>query len=263
MADIEYCCRKCNTTRIFSEFADVTKRICSICGERLSKADDPLPATDVSASPVKDEGVTGGVPPLPGGGRLRLANPPQGSRNPDPQVQHKSGKAERKTASPSVAETILSTPLDLHPKVHNKKSGINHTLLAFLLFVLIGCAAGYLRYGIAFQLPGSQFLPAAMLAKIFPYFWVGILLLHIMVVLRAASDNMFQGMLCLFIPGWSIIYLLFISDNFYLRAVVFGCLIGIGLDGGVQIYEWGVSVMGRISEFINTGGGAVRQTPSH
>jgi predicted RND superfamily exporter protein len=145
--------------------------------------------------------------------------------------------------------------------VKPRKPGVNHTLLAFLLFALLGALAGFLRYGGELQLPGSELVPQDILAKVMVFAWAGILGLHLIIVFRAMSDNMFQGLLCLLVPGWSIVYLLFVSDNFYLRAVVFGCLIGIGQDGGIQIYDRAAAVMGSMSEFINSGGGDIRRAP--
>jgi hypothetical protein len=257
MADIEYRCLKCNAIRVSSEFADPAKLKCATCGESLCKAEDPPlqpeqtpPAVNGSATPVV-------LPPLPGVSRLKLAKQRHAQSDLVIPVQGNKGKTEDRPA----AQDFLRGPLDLHPKVKPRKPGVNHTLLAFLLFALLGALAGFLRYGGELQLPGSELVPQDILAKVMVFAWAGILGLHLIIVFRAMSDNMFQGLLCLLVPGWSIVYLLFVSDNFYLRAVVFGCLIGIGQDGGIQIYDRAAAVMGSMSEFINSGGGDIRRAP--
>jgi hypothetical protein len=257
MADIEYRCRKCNAIRVSSEFADPAKLKCATCGESLCKAGDtplppvmPSPADTGNATPVP-------LPPPPGVSRLKLAK----QRYVQDEIAPPAPGNNRKTEDSPEDQDFLRGPLDLHPKVKQRKTGFNHTILAFLLFALLGVITGFLRYGREMQLPGSEWLPADILAKAMAFAWAGILGLHLIIVFRAMSDNMFQGLLCLLVPGWSVVYLLFISDNFYLRAVVFGCLIGIGQDGGKQIYERAAAVMDGISAFIDTGGGVLRRTP--
>lgn len=266
MADIEYTCSACGKPRVVSEFADATRLKCAACGGPLQKGGG-APSVPV---PVPEAGEGAPVPipvtaPAPAGGsRLKVAkqqrekletegagmfSPPKG----------KVPKVQAPVENFQADDLLRQKPLELHPRVKTRRKGTSHTLLAFLLFAVIGSVTGYLRYGSEMSLPGSQILPAELITNLLQYAWCGILLLNLVVVLKAMSDNMFQGILCLLVPGWTVVYLLFISDNFYLRAVFFGCLVGIAQDGSMQLYEIAANAMNAVTNFINSGGGAVRR----
>lgn len=265
MADIEYTCTACGKPRIVSEFADATKLKCAACAGTLQKAGAPPPPP--AAATGTDAEANAPIPvaaPVPGGvSRLKVAKQQREALETEaepPPAKDKKSKAPEPEATFKADDLLRQKPLELHPKVKTTRKGTSHTLLAFLLFVVIGTVTGYLRYGSEMKLPGSEHLPVALIMDLMQYAWGGILLLNLLVVLKAMTDNMFQGILCLLIPGWSIVYLLFISDNFYLRALFFGCMVGIGQDGSAQLYDIAASGMNAISNFINTGGGDVRRT---
>jgi len=264
MADIEYRCSACGKPRVVSEFADATRLKCAACGGPLQKGGAPsvpLPA------PEAGEGIPAPIPitaPAPAGGsRLKVAKQQREQLETagSDMFTPPKGKAPKAPVENFQADDLLrKKPLELHPKVRTRRKGVSHTLLSFLLFAVIGAITGYLRYGSEMSLPGSEYLPVALITDMMEYAWGGILLLNLVVVLKALSDNMFQGILCLLVPGWTVVYLLFISDNFYLRAVFFGCLVGIAQDGSFQLYEIAASAMNAVTNFINSGGGDVRRT---
>ncbi len=266
MADIEYKCVDCGKPRIVSEFADATKLKCAACGGALQKpgaAPAAPSATAVAANANASSPVPVAAPAPAGVSRLKLAKQQREqleSEAEPPPAKGRQPKAPEPEEAFKADDLLRQKPLELHPKVKTKRKGTSHTLLAFLLFAVIGGITGYLRYGSELKLPGSEHLPAALITDLMQYAWGGILLLNLVVVLKAMSDNIFQGILCLLIPGWSVVYLLFISDNFYLRAVFFGCLVGIGQNGSAQLYDIAASGMNAISNFIETGGGDVRRT---
>ncbi len=266
MADIEYRCSACGKPRVVSEFAEPSRLKCAACGGPLQKSGGapsaPVPVPDTGAGTPAPIPVTAPAPA--GGSRLKVAK--QQREQLETEVVERFTPPKGKVPkAPAPEETfqaddlLRQTPLELHPRVKTRRKGTRHTLLAFLLFALIGAATGYLRYGSEMNLPGSQNLPAKLITDLMQYAWGGILLLNVIVVLKALSDNMFQGILCLLIPGWTVVYLLFISDNFYLRAVFFGCLVGIAQDGSLQLYEIAANAMSAVTNFINSGGGAVRR----
>jgi hypothetical protein len=69
---------------------------------------------------------------------------------------------------------------------------------------------------------------------------------------------MLQGILCLFIPGYSFYYLFGVTDEFYLRAIVAGLLVGIGQDAAIQLKEHAGHITGAVNDFISGGGGKIR-----
>ncbi len=255
MADIEYRCTACSAARVVSEFADATKLKCAACGGTLRKAGDMPP-------PDEDPSVPVSIPRMASAGRLKLATKRADDSAPDSIFVQGEENAVQKPAM-SILDSVSGKMLKLHPKIKRKTKGVNQTLWAFLLFGLLGIVTGYIRYGGDVNLLADMpRIPPTVVERLMYFAWAGILGLNLVVVLKALSDNMFQGILCLLVPGWSIYYLLLISDNFYLRAIVFGLLIGIGQDGGRQIYDGVAAGMERISAFIDSGGGEVRRAPA-
>ena len=92
----------------------------------------------------------------------------------------------------------------------------------WVVFVLLGAGMYVRRY---MDVLSTSHLRT--LIKVGPYI---LLVIHIGLVLMAMKDAIFQGILCLLIPGYSFYWLYLIFDNFMVRAIVAGLLVGIGLD---------------------------------
>lgn len=251
MADIDYRCEACGTSRTVSEFADITKIKCTVCGGTLAKANGDSKRTSEHDTEVM-------LTPSLKTGKLKVAKtktePDKITETDLESVIKKSSSKKKPQTTKDGNEDSARDPLNLYPKIKRKAKGANHTLLAFLLFGLIAAITGYVRYAIEFSWPGYTALPADALREIFNHSWGVLLLLNLIVVIKAMSENVFQGILCLLIPGWSFAYLLFMSDDFFLRAVIFGCLIGFGIDGGLQLWDGVVNVSNIFKEFIASGG---------
>jgi hypothetical protein len=248
-----------------SEFADPNKIRCSACDVGMMKAGEaPFPPTATptptkSNKPDTPEPVSGAqkpekqedAPPSPAiapragkPNKLKLAS----AHKPEPTSQD---EPEGKIKSKKVLEPETErAPLELHPKQKKKKKkGVSHTIWAFLVFAVIGSASSY----------GYLQFRGTYLQPIIPYFWIGVLAMHILITLKALSNDMMQGILCVFVPGWSLVYLA-ICDNYYYKAIIFGLLMGIGFDGGSQLLGYIMNMLGAIQHFINTGGGETRRT---
>ena len=246
MADITYECPKCNITRAVSEFADPQKIRCRACDIPMEKAQTPAPRQESTVS-EEDRTAAREKPAVPS--RKTKENKLKLSRFKDapPTGDEPAGVIESKNIIEPEEERA---PLELHPKTKSKKPLVSQSLLSFLVFLLVGGAAGFLRYGEIFE--PDQMEP------VLQYAWGGVLLLHICITIKALSADIMQGILCIFVPGWSLIYLA-ISDHFYQKAIIFGLLIGIGLDGGYQLFEFAMTGFQAVQEFINTGGGTLRR----
>ena len=120
------------------------------------------------------------------------------------------------------------------------------TWKAWLLFIVIGAIAGTLRY--------SGLIPTSILQQAVLYEALTVLVFHIFIVLKAFQDSVFQGVLCVLLPPYSIYYLFSAADDFYLRAVVAGLLIGLGQDSGILFHEWSMSAVVTVNEWIASGG---------
>jgi len=126
---------------------------------------------------------------------------------------------------------------------------LKNVAMWWIVFILIGAGMYALRYMNVLSPPHLR-----MLIQYGPYV---LLFIHIGLVLMALKDAIFQGILCLLIPGYSFYWLYMICDNFAVRAVVAGLLVGIGLDS-LEFYQKVFNeIYNAVSTFINTGGGEV------
>lgn len=119
-------------------------------------------------------------------------------------------------------------------------------VLSWIVFVVIGGAMGYLRYGN--YLPPDQMV---LFAKYGPWIMIAI---HAIVTLMAFSDTVFQGILCLLVPGYSYYYLFFVSDTFMIRAIVGGLLVGIAQDSMVVFQREANEIISKVNDWIAAGG---------
>jgi len=120
---------------------------------------------------------------------------------------------------------------------------------AWLTFLVLGGALGYARYGGV--LSGTQ------IGMIKQYGPLIILAFHLLILLKAFRDSMFSGMLCLLVPFYSLYYLFIISDDFILRGVVAGVLVGIGQDSADTFQREFLGVCDMVHRWIMSGGGEV------
>ncbi len=241
MADINITCQKCSTETTISEFVDDSNLKCHSCGATLEKPGGLI------QDATKDR-PDAPMAPTPSKSKLRVAR-----RKKEPAIT----KEESQASLQDIVEDaegdsdLTGDKLNLRPEVKANKSGMNHAIFAGLLFLVLGAGTGYLRYG--------GVLPDNILELSVLYSWIVFLAFHVMITLKAMTDNMMQGILCLLIPGYSLFYLFAISDNFYLRAAVAGILIGIGQDAALELKVRAGVITQAASKFISTGGGDINQ----
>jgi len=233
MADINITCPECDTVTVVSEFVDDANLKCISCGITLKKP-------GAYESGVTDE--SGKKSPGPETvKRLRMAK-----ENKEYQERKAKEKESLRNIMVGSDEDKDVSGLDLRPEV-KAKTGISHAMIAGLLFLVLGGIMGYLRYG--------GILPENIMEMSLKYSWIIFLLFHFVIVLKAMTDNMMQGILSLLIPGYSLYYLFAVSDEFYFRAIVAAVLIGIGQDAAVKLKVHAANIFDSASEFISSGGG--------
>lgn len=125
--------------------------------------------------------------------------------------------------------------------------------LSWIVFLLLGGVMWLFRYG---DIPSLPFLLTmrAPLTEYGPYL---LIVLHIFVVLSAFKHSVYQGILCLLVPGWSFYYLFAVTDEFFFRAVFAGFLVGIGEDSARLYSVWWKGVYDYVQRFILSGGGDI------
>jgi len=111
---------------------------------------------------------------------------------------------------------------------------------AWLLFFALGGAMAALRYGEILDLRTE-------ITAYGPYIVLG---LHVLIIVLAFREEFFLGVLCLFIPGYSLIYLLFQSGRAFLCAIVFGLLIGLGEDSFYAFRDIATEAQSTVSEAL-------------
>jgi hypothetical protein len=126
------------------------------------------------------------------------------------------------------------------------KAVVRHHWYAWALFFFLGAIAAYLRYG-----GGLSKVHLGLLAE---YAIFGAFALHILIILKAFEDSVFQGILCLLIPLYTVYYIFSVSDAIYLRAVAGAVLIGIGQDAAVVLQDRFLQAVTFVHRWIESGG---------
>lgn len=240
MADREIVCSSCSKSVTVSEFADIAMLKCPGCGKPFQP---PQPAaSEKPDTPSEQPDDT----------------EPSSAKAPKPKLQVK--KREHKTSSlftPDGTGTAeagspnASAPPDgtcvaqVETREIKEKRNV-HYLASWAVFLVLGGVMGWLRYGGVFS--------NKQLATIAPYTVWAILVLYLVTLLLAFSDTVFQGILTLLMPPYFLYYLFLVSDQFYVRAVTAGILVGIGEDAFGIINEHIQQTIDTVQSWIASGG---------
>ena len=159
----------------------------------------------------------------------------EGEIKPIDKLRLKKNETPEESDENSETNSYFKPPKPIKPK---KDFTIGQHIIAWIIFIILGTLMYFMRYQ-EFLLDDTQrgfmiqFAPLVMIA------------FHVLIVLKAFSDSALHGILALLVPGYSFIYLLFISDDFYARAVFAGLMVGMGEDA------W-ASVSGYVTNIYNT-----------
>jgi hypothetical protein len=161
-------------------------------------------------------------------------------------------------AKPSVAETQqaevnrlawdkLNNP-EAQAEVQRQSSKVYSALTwkAWVVFIVTAVIAGGLRY--------SGLVPSTILEQAAIYEAITMMVFYVVIVLKAFQDSVFQGILCVLLPPYAFYYLFSASDDFYLRAVMAGIMIGIVHDAGILFHKWSIFAIDAVNKWIASGG---------
>jgi hypothetical protein len=222
MADIHLSCSQCASMTTVSEYADRSLLRCDKCGGALVDAGTEQPA---HARRLTLKKTPSAPPPPPGSKRTR-------TEASDPDLLFDK-------------ERDIARIRERHRHARQKLSQ-NH-VVAWITFLALGAVMGFLRYGPAVR-------PPEIRAYLQNYGVILLLAFHLIVILKAFSDSILQGVLSIFVPGYSLYYIFILSDDFLLRAVFAGLLVGIGHDSAMFLQRQGASVVRGVSAWIRSGG---------
>jgi len=216
MADIDLRCPECSQAVTVSEFVDPTSLTCRKCGASLQ-----VPET-VKPKPK----------PLP-----RRAD-----EETEPEPEPKPGKrvkpaAQRGNVRRQQAKRYSTGSVNVS----------QNATLAWIIFVILGGGMGYLRYG------GSS--AGLVLGYSGEYAAVIMLGFHCLIVIKAFAESVFQGVLCLLVPFYSLYYIFMVADDFLMRAVFGGLLVGLGQDWAEVVQGHLATTVHAISDWFESGGG--------
>jgi hypothetical protein len=213
VADKKLNCPACGKDNIFSEYAR-GEQVCRFCGVAI----DHVPTGMTSR-------------------RLSV------QRRSRPSLENEATPAE---TAQTVEEADFKKVTDHAAGIRNRrKLQITHCMASWVLFLVLGGAAVYLRYG------GKLTEPHLELLKTYsPHTMAGIWLL---ILTRAFRDSVFAGIAAFLCPPISFYYLFMQSGDFYLRAVIGALLIAISEDAAVFYYQWFLNAIDFVKEWLYYG----------
>lgn len=223
MADVEVKCEQCGAPIILSEYAAMNTIICRACGS-------PLRAHSTSPTDTVHKRL-----------KLKTTPPPVSRPNATPAAPPPSKPDEQETWR--FERYIQNSRAETQTKVRTRQTGVIWT---WLVFIVLAALMAALRF-----MPTSPPAVVDFLVLYGPYV---VLVIHVGLILMAFKDTVFQGILCLLIPGYSFFYILFVADNFWVRALVGGLLAGIGFDSALRCQEVAARVYHTIRDYIASGG---------
>lgn len=196
MADIVLTCDKCGNRFSISEYVTSETITCAKCKNTVT-----IPAR---------------APDLPVVQRLKFAK-----TEPEPEPQRAAMEdvdaAKYRQGMPDVRRTTRR-------RVRRRGSS-SHLLWPWVIFIVLASVLCYLRF-----VPGAIDVDMLVKAAI-----TAIFVLHFTVVTIAFADDAFSGVLCAIIPGYSLFYLFFMADQYYLRSIVAALLVAFGWDTSIAI----------------------------
>jgi len=172
-----------------------------------------------------------------------------------PEIIAQRPKPTIRTLKKETDEPVPETPAQewrFHKHVHNEEltgqSAVftTHHIGSWIVFVVLGGVMGWLRYG--------KVMDSGQMAMMREYGPFILLALHIVIVLAAFKHSIFHGILSVLIPPYPYYFLFALSDEFYLRAVVGGFLVGIGQDSFTYIRQGAVVLYNVVTHWIASGG---------
>jgi hypothetical protein len=223
MADIDVTCANCGENVTISEYVDADLATCSVCGDKLFAAKD-------EPTPKKGRNAGGKVVVS----KATLHEVPRSAKDPTMNMSDE-----------SVFTVSDATKARAKKRKKRKKVQIGQfvpgigVILGFV--VLISAVITFLRFGNALSESDVE-----------TFKQIGVCLLgfgHMAVMVDAFKDNAMYGLLCMFVPFYSLTYLYTKCDSLLLRAFVGMLLVPFLIDASLaalQLAQDAIQNMGEI-----------------
>jgi hypothetical protein len=166
-----------------------------------------------------------------------------------------------KLANPSAHGTAAAEPAaesaapatEIRPRLRDrrvKRGGLAAAGPWLLFFALAGLLA-WVRYSGPLGEPLTGYVVKGALGLL--------LFLHVVLAVHAFTEDMFHGVLCLVVPGYTLYYLFVFSDIFYMRAVVAALLVAFGVDTYHTVTKIGHKTYVGITHWMQTTGSVAQE----
>lgn len=227
MPDIDIQCLSCGNEISVSDIVDISKLKCRACGGEFLRSD----------------GAAAPIGPSPEQKRRSLMKKVQRTEPREPAPKQEQPKDE----THNLAWEKLNNP-EGQKEVQKESSKLYSALTwkAWVLFLVIAAISGGLRY--------SGIIPSYILAQAVLYEALIVVVIQVFILLKAFQDSVFQGVMCVLLPPYAFYYLFAESDDFNLRAVTAGLLVGLGQDAGLIFFEWSQTIIQSVNDWIASGG---------
>ncbi len=253
MADIQVQCESCGKAVVVSQYADLGKIICRQCGEPIKSAAAPPPAKPAKAAPkpavaaepaAKPAAKPAAHKPVKLGLRRKQEAPPPATEP----VADAPARDPKKNPGALNRAPVIADVRELNANRPQKRFRMTVEMWALLLFIALGSLMGFLRFG--------SILPYEYLSMMIEFSGIVLLVMHLIVAVSAFKDSVFDGTLCLLVPGYSLYYALFCTEDMFVRAVFASILVGFGYDGSLWMADQAQAVFVDVKAWIDSGGGS-------
>jgi hypothetical protein len=225
MADIILTCKNCGNTITVSEFVSAEFITCRKCNEQV-----PVPVKTPEATPA--------APKL----RIAVEAPPPPPPEPVAQDKKKNRRGIKAAQSNDVRKYLPQAKKRMRVR---RVTYFEAKVLPWLLFFVLGAILCWLRFW------PDAVAPDTLKTVISGGVWV-LLIMHITVICYAFTDDVFYGILCFLIPGYTVYYLYIQSDQMIMRSVMGALLIAFGWDAAIAIKDLWAEVYSTVSIWIAT-----------
>ncbi len=146
---------------------------------------------------------------------------------------------------PLMEDAIPSTVIARVQTNRPKRFIMTNSIVSWILLLVLGGIALYIRFGGWLNVEHIEWIesngPLILLA------------IHIYVVFKAFRDSVFQGVLCLLVPFYSIYYALVLSYDYTARALIAASLLGLGWDSLRVIIDQAGTILPAINDWLTSG----------
>lgn len=174
-----------------------------------------------------------------------------GHRLPPPRsTQIKSQRAvrPREWTDPALVEAAAGADAAAPPKKRRWRRrrdpmkmswGLTEQIGSWVMFFVLAPLLVYLRFAGVYEGPALESCKY--------YGMIGFGVFYLVIVIEALKEDMFDGLLCVFVPFYPLFYLFTRSGSLYLRALMAGFVLGFGYDVFMLVY----AVMGECIKNVN------------